>query len=1293
MCNIELHNHSHYSNLKLLDSTNLIDELIQTASDMGKKGLAITEHESVASSFKAIETTKKLKDKGKIPKDFKLILGNEIYLVESLELVRDNYESGVTKFPHFLLLAKDAKAHEVLRELSSKAWDNMFKTGMMERTPTIKKDLEEAVRNNPEKIIATTACLGSESSIHILNGDFKKAKEFLMWCYNLFGKDHFYLEMQPCKDGEQRIVNEKLVEFSEELGIDLVITSDTHYLRPEDASIHESFLNAKQGDREVASFYANTYLHTQSEIYDKLEYLDESVITKALNNTIKIGDMIEEYTLEHETIIPRIELPKFEVKHLFKEGYSQYKYIKNMAYSKDEQDKYYLSLIENGFIEYIPYKTMTKVEFHRTLARIDIELKQLLDLSIKLNQTMSSYYVTVARVVELMWNDDDCEGSKNTGSLVGSGRGSAVAWLTNYLTGITQVNPLAYGIEIPFWRHLSAEMASISSLDIDLDINGSKKNHIFNRIKNDFGEERFLQVCTFGTEGSKSALQTACRGIGIDMEVGQYLSSLVPFDRGENWSIKDCIEGNEEKERKPIKEFISEIEKYPKLKSVSMKIEGLINKRSIHAGGVLILNDAYTKNNASMRAPNGSKISQFNLEDSQKMGGIKYDILTIESLQKIQTTMDYLLEEGLMEWQGSLRKTFNKYLHPEVIDKENPKLFEMASSGEVLDLFQFSTDIGHSTITKAKPTNLIEMTASNSLMRLQTNGEQPIDTFVRFKEDIAQWYDEMREYKLTEDEVKVMEDHLLPLNGVADTQESVMLMAMDDRVSGFNIAEATFLRKSIAAKSDDIANEIKNKIFDKGREKGTSDNLLNYLWYQISRMLSYAFSSPHTLAYSLIAMEQLNLNYNYNPLYWQTAVLTVNSGSQEVDEGEKSKSTDYGKIATAIGELRSQGINIELPLINSSTFGFKPDVKNDRILYSLKGINSIGDEVVNSVIENRPYQSFSDFHDRLYKTKILQRSHVLQLIKAGSFNEFNSPVEIMKEFIAKEVDVKTELNGQNMTRIIKLGLFNNEKYIMYQDYFNFRKHIKKIVNEVLVNPKNRILEIKDDYSKIFFEGNFSDKSVVRYSHGGSLLIDENVFEKEYKEKMLPTATLLEDKNFIREFNLAQFRELWSDLVKSYSVEKWEMESVSFYSNKHELDYMNRKKYGVVSYFDLPSDPIITDEYEWRGRPMKNYKLDTIVGTVVDKNKNSHTVSILTPEGVVTCKQWGGSFSHYDRQIKINGKIEERSWFTRGQLLMFQGYRRGDQFFLKAPKGQHAINKITEIREDGSVGLQNERIMS
>lgn len=1285
----ELHTHTHYSNVRLIDSTNFVEDLILKCADMGKTGLALTEHESIASHIRAIKAVRKYKEQSRIPESFQLILGNEIYLCESLEEVRDSYQPGVTKFPHFLLLAKNAVGHRILRENSTKAWTQSFRTGFMERTPTIKKDLEESIKKSPGNLIASSACLGSESSIHILNGDYDKAREFLVWCHDLFGKDHFYLELQPGADGEQRIVNEKLVEFSDELGIGMIITSDSHYLRPEDADVHAAFLNSKDEEREVQSFYANTYLHTTDEIFDKLSYLDRDIVARAMQNTNKIKDMIEDYTFEAPTVIPKITIPKFTVKHLFKDGYKDYSYIEKMVNSENEQDQYLIYLIEEGFLELIYKPDLDREYFHEVLTRINVELEELWEISVNIGQEMSSYYNTIYKIISIIWADDCGDSSRELGGIVGAGRGSASGFLINYLLKITSINPLSYGVEMPHWRHLH-KSRDVDALDIDIDVPPHLRTTIFNRMKEEFGEDKVAQVCTYGTVASKSAVQTACRGLGIDRETGQYISSLIPSERGENWSIRDCLEGNIEKEREPNKQFINEIRKHPGLENVALRIEGLIDKRSIHAGGIVISNSNIVESNALQRAPNETLITQLNLDDTQATGSIKYDILGVNNISKLQLSLDMLLDEGMIEWQGTLRKTFNKYFHPDTLDLNNPKYYELLSKGEIPDLFQFDTALANHALVTAKPSNLIEMAAVNSIMRLMGNGQEtPVETFARYKKDIKLWYEEMNKYQLNEEEIKIMEEYLLPVSGIAETQELAMMFAMDSRIAGLEYQGANSLRKAIAKKSEEAHKEAEEIFYAGGAKMNTRKEFLDYIWrVQIGRQKNYSFSILHTIAYSIIGLQNISVVADYSRIIWDTACLTINSGSLEVEEGEKTKSTDYGKISVALGDLKSYGVKIELPLINSANFGFTPDVKNNRIIFSLKGINGVGDDIVHEIINHRPYSSFDDFYERLYQTKKVQRSHVLRLIKAGCFNEFDTPPKIMKQFLVKETPARESLNGQNLQRIIGLGLFNNDEYNKYQDYYNFRAHLRKNVHENLTNPKNRILALKDDYSKIYFDNTFTDKSIHGYD-GENILIDEKEFEKEYKKLMEPAMELLKDPEFVRQYNISLFRELWANHA-SGTVESWEMESVSFYSDKHELDGIDFDRYGIKDFNILPEEPVVVGKYEYRGQTRHNYELSSIVGTVLDRNDKHNTVTLLTPTGTVLLKTWGGRFSFYNRQIKKNNTILEKSWFTRSNLIMATGYRSNDLFILNAPKGQHTINKILDVRQDGSIALQADR---
>ena len=199
--------------------------------------------------------------------------------------------------------------------------------------------------------------------------------------------------------------------------------------------------------------------------------------------------------------------------------------------------------------------------------------------------------------------------------------------------------------------------------------------------------------------------------------------------------------------------------------------------------------------------------------------------------------MDMLVESGHMEWQGTLRATYNKYLHPDVLDYTTPEMWDWIAENKVTNLFQFDTQVGLQAAQRIKPHSLVELATANSIMRLMVtdeDAEQPIDTYIRYKNDISQWYDCMRnQYHLTEDEIHIVEPYLKPVYGVGDTQEIVMELAMDEHISGFDVAQSNKLRKGISKKDKDLQAKMKDMFFTHGREIGTSDNLLNYIWKEV----------------------------------------------------------------------------------------------------------------------------------------------------------------------------------------------------------------------------------------------------------------------------------------------------------------------------------------------------------------------------------------------------------------------------------------------------------------------------
>lgn len=1314
---IDLHDHSEYSNLRLVDCINKVKPLIYQAVELGRNGIAITDHESVSGHVDAIKIVKDGKRNGTIPEKFKLILGNEIYLVDSIESVRENYIPKETKFWHFILLAKDQIGHKQIRELSSLAWDNSFYTGRMERTPTLKQDLKRIVENNPGHLIASTACLGGELAHWILKEDWDKLNEYLSFMYEVFGED-FYLEMQPNDSEEQKVVNKIIVNIANQCKLPCIVTCDVHYLKKSDEPFHQAFLLSHEEERELDDFYKTTYMMSEEEIHS---YLDDQIgideVNKAISNTDYIGSLIEEYDLYHPTIVPEADIPAFNMLHTFQKYYEQYPYIQKYAYSENKFDRYLLYLIEKGFLEKGFEPNMTESDYHNLISRIEIELSEMWQVTEKINTSISSYYLTTLELIEIMWNEGD--------SLVGVARGSVTGMYTMYLIGLIQMNPITWGL--PHWRHISHQKAELS--DVDIDSQRNRRTQIIEAVRIRKGDRKVLNCCTFKTEGSKSAILTAARGLNIDNDSAQYIANLIPITRGATWSIKDCIEGNSEEKREPVTEFINEIQRYSNLLQTAQKIEGLVNGRSIHASAVYIFNEDFIEHNARMKAPNGTYVTQFNMKSSDYMSGLKMDFLTISTLDEVRHCMDMLIKAGYMEWQGSLRATYDKYLHPDVLDYTTSEMWDWIAENKVMNLFQFDTSVGLQAAQRIKPHSLQELAAANSIMRLMVSepgAEQPMDTYIRYKNDINQWYSCMRdEYHLTEEEIHVVEPYLLPVYGVGDTQEIVMELSMDAHISGFDVAQANKLRKGIAKKDKDLQAKTKQMFFEHGKEINTSENLLNYIWKEVvGKQLGYSFSKNHTYPYSVIGLICLNLAYHYPIIYWNTACLIVNAGAD--DQVEENKSTDYGKIASAISNIQSRGQKVTLPLINSADFGFIPDEKNNRIIYSLKAINGIGDDVVRLLIENRPYRSMEDFYTRMIDTKIIKKAQMIQLIKAGCFVELDcadrtkTMENFIKRYAIKEVD---KLTLSQFDRLMAL----NEKYDFIPEHINLaikHKYFKDYVlldcflykNYIEPNKKipkcgynDRWFEL-NDVSMEFFMAYYSEDSVVDIK-GVHYIISEKKFIKENEKKIATLKDWFLEREAINIYNKCLFYEAWEKYA-SGTISKWEMDSLSIYSETdHELANVNNNFYCIEDFEDMPLE---AQAYSYYTRTIKQtignetfslkkqfpkYRITRIAGTVLDKNKDKHMITVLTTTGVVMVKFSKGEFSYYDKQIS---KVEENgsktkiegSWFERGNKVIVCGYRSENLFRAKKYTDtiwKHTCYLITNVGSNGELSVLTERI--
>lgn len=922
-----LHAHSDYSNTRLIDSIIKIPNLIDVSHELGMGAIALTDHEFLGGHLKALEYLKKRQDENLDDdtwQNFKVILGNEIYLCRN-GLNKDTVEKG-ERYPHFILLALDNEGHRQLRELSSRAWERSFMM-FLKRVPTWYSDLEEIIMPNQGHIIANSACIGSQIGIWFLNGETDKVEEFLWWCLKVFGEGNFNLEMAPAAYEEQIAYNKFLVELHDKYKIPLVIATDAHYPRPEDYSIHEAFLKSKEEERETADFYKYTYLMSSDEIYELMSYLPRETITEALENTIQIANRVQEYNLYHGQVIPRLpdgrENSNFEYYLQTSHINPKYEYINKYVHSEYEDDRYGVFLV----LDALKKRELSGERLERHLNQIELELEEMWVVSDKIKQRLMSYFLTIKVIVEKIWSE--------VGSITGAGRGSGPASIVCNLLGISDGDPLEQGFDLWFYRFIHRERAELA--DWDFDSEASRRDDITQMVYKmckDIGGDS-VSVCTFGTEGSRSAVLTACRGMGLSNDVGQYLSSLIGQNRGFSYSLEDTYYGNPDKDIPQSEDFKREIDKYPGLFKTACTISGLITRLGQHAcisGGSQILTlDGYkniedvevgdmvlthknryrkvlntqvnyigpneklvefsgknifkpiitTRNhpfytrqngetkwieadklneddeiylvledkwfkidckrlvpsktwvynlevdednsytvsgiavhncgrllyngnvfdmNALATTPNGTRVSQFDLSDSEKMGSIKYDFLSTDALDKIHSCMNLLMKDGYIEWQGSLRETYNKYLHPDVLDRATPEMWDMLNKGKIISAFQMDSIVAKQTLASIHPSSLLELAATNSLMRLvpEKGHKSPAEEYVEYKKNPQKLKDEIYALNGTNKEKEILYNYLKKYNGVLESQENMMQITMIPEFTNFSFSDASKLRKIVA---------------------------------------------------------------------------------------------------------------------------------------------------------------------------------------------------------------------------------------------------------------------------------------------------------------------------------------------------------------------------------------------------------------------------------------------------------------------------------------------------------------
>ena len=563
---VHLHTHTEYS---LLDGANKIKELPARAKELGMKAMAITDHGVM---FGVVDFYKECKKVG-----IKPIIGCEVYVAPRTRF--DKEPNIDNKYSHLILLVKNETGYKNLTNLVSMGFTEGFYY-----KPRIDLELLEKYH---EGLICLSACLAGSVNKAILKEDIEEARKIALWHKNLFGED-YYLEVQPNGLPEQVLVNQKLVQLSKELDIPLVATNDAHYLKKEDAYIHEVLLciqtGKKMNDVDRMKMGADEfYVKSPKEMSEYFKNIPE-----AIENTVKIAEKCN-----FDFVFGDIKLPNYEVPKEYK-----------------THSEFFKELCRKGLIKRYGENPSKEIQ-----DRLEYEI------SVIENMGYVDYYLIV-------W--DFINYAKTQGISVGPGRGSGAGSIAAYAMGITDIDPIKYNLL--FERFLNPER--ISMPDFDIDFCYERRPEVIDYVARKYGRDHVSQIITFGTMSARMVIRDVGRALDVPYAETDKLAKMVPMEL--HITIKKALEQNPE-----FKELYETDETTKKLLDIAMKLEGLPRQASTHACGVLIT-DKPVVEYVPLYVNEGTVEAQFIMTTLEELGLLKMDFLGLRTLTVISDTIKFV---------------------------------------------------------------------------------------------------------------------------------------------------------------------------------------------------------------------------------------------------------------------------------------------------------------------------------------------------------------------------------------------------------------------------------------------------------------------------------------------------------------------------------------------------------------------------------------------------------------------------------------------------------------------------
>src|SRR5437867_9784255 len=709
---VHLHNHSQFS---LLDGAQRIEEMVDQAVAFKMPAVAITDHGNL---FGAIRFVEKCKEKG-----IKPILGCEIYVAPGSRADRTPPREGGKPYHHLILLVQDRKGYQNLLKLVTQAYLDGFYY-----KPRVDKEL---LAQHAEGLIATSACLGGEVASRLMRHDAEGAEQTAAVYRDIFGPENYFLEVQDQGIPEEVEVNRGLEAIARRVGIPRVGTNDCHFLRRDDHFSHQVLVCIQTGktvnDPERLKYTQEHYFKSPEEMHSVFRHLPE-----ALSNTLRIAERCD-----FELGLSENHLPQFAVP----EGHTV--------------EGYFEKVVREGFER---RRTQWESLLSKNLLRNSLEVyRQRLDAEIQMVKSMGfpGYFLIV-------W--DFIRYAREQGIPVGPGRGSAAGSLAAYCLGITDIDPLQYGLL--FERFLNPERVSLP--DIDIDFCMRRRGEVIDYVRHKYGQENVAQIITFGTMAARAVIRDAGRGLAIPYGEVDRIAKLVPAE----------LEATVDKALSSVPQLKAAYEgdeKIRQLLDVARRLEGLARHASTHAAGVVISPSPIVEFSPLCVTKDSEVITQYAKDEIEKIGLLKMDFLGLKTLT--------LLEDC----QARVRADRGVSIDFASLSLEDPETYALFCRAQTSGVFQFESSGMQDILRKLQPDRFEDLIALNALYRPGPIKSGMIEEYIRG-----------RHGKGGSAALPRLREILDETYGVIVYQEQVMRIA--SVLAGFSLGEADLLRRAMGKK-------------------------------------------------------------------------------------------------------------------------------------------------------------------------------------------------------------------------------------------------------------------------------------------------------------------------------------------------------------------------------------------------------------------------------------------------------------------------------------------------------------